>query len=336
MFFPVSTPVLQGLNSYYIRVEKLIEHFHGEIGTGVIYFRGALNEGAVFFESGYFQESFFKSHSIFFTGGNAFKEIMEHCRKNNCEIYVYSLESDQVYLWSEILKAVKISSEKKVLSRSDLEKEIEDYKKNRSTGYILIQGRRNRFGLFFAYGELAGFLLKGQVYLPGELNQADFFKQIFALLSEEASISFFKEKVGRGKESSISSIPAKEKKNSDTIPMDEVCNAMGQAIKILEDCINNNKKIKLGFHPLLKKKFMEHLDEYEFLDPFAADLIYKKGVIKFYGDGDSKKIVESILICLSELAQETVNMKKMPSLYKNWLKKYGYITDKFNIIFPFK
>ena len=62
MIIPKEKPYMDGLNSYYLETDKLIEHLQGEIGTGCIYFKSSTREILIYFDemdiiSGVIQES---------------------------------------------------------------------------------------------------------------------------------------------------------------------------------------------------------------------------------------------------------------------------------------
>ncbi|MEZ4550951.1 MAG: hypothetical protein R2874_10855 [Desulfobacterales bacterium] len=44
-----------------------------------------------------------------------------------------------------------------------------------------------------------------------------------------------------------------------------------------------NKRIKMDFETLLNKQFVEKVNRYEFLDPFAGEFRYSNGKVSFSG-----------------------------------------------------
>ena len=50
IIIPEKKPVVQNLNSYYLDIKRLIEHYQGELGSGGIYFKSSFAEGAIFFD----------------------------------------------------------------------------------------------------------------------------------------------------------------------------------------------------------------------------------------------------------------------------------------------
>jgi len=47
---PKEKPFVENLNSYYLNVKKLVEHFQGEIGTGAVHFQSPKEEGFIVFD----------------------------------------------------------------------------------------------------------------------------------------------------------------------------------------------------------------------------------------------------------------------------------------------
>ncbi|MFP3999387.1 MAG: hypothetical protein ACLFUN_06045, partial [Desulfobacterales bacterium] len=50
IIIPREKPVVQELNSYYLDIDKLIEHYQGELGAGAVYFRSQAAEAVLFFD----------------------------------------------------------------------------------------------------------------------------------------------------------------------------------------------------------------------------------------------------------------------------------------------
>ena len=50
LFVPTEKQAIQNLNSYYLDIERLLEHYQGELGSGAIYFRSAVAEAVVFLD----------------------------------------------------------------------------------------------------------------------------------------------------------------------------------------------------------------------------------------------------------------------------------------------
>ena len=57
---PKEKPVISDLNSYYVDISKLIEHYQGEIGSGGIYFKSAHAKCVIFFDKDQILNGFFQ------------------------------------------------------------------------------------------------------------------------------------------------------------------------------------------------------------------------------------------------------------------------------------
>jgi len=50
IIIPKEKPVIEDLNSYYLDIRKLLEHYQGELGSGGVHFRAPSSEAVVFFD----------------------------------------------------------------------------------------------------------------------------------------------------------------------------------------------------------------------------------------------------------------------------------------------
>lgn len=332
MFFPKANPVVQGLNSYYIIIDKLIEHFQGEIGTGVIHFRGSLTQGAVFFESEHFMESFFEKNGELVTGEKALSLILENCGKNNYEIYIYYIEPEYIYLWSEVSKTKLLKREVSKTTHKFAD-ELNLFFSEKETGYISVASKKEKYSVFVSYGEIVGYSSKEEIYAADKFDISSFGKNCRKLLKlDDFELEVYKKEIKSNK----SKLKISETEASSNGPSRESIEAIGEFLNIFEKFINDNKNIKLEFQPLLKRKFMEHLDTYDFLDPFAAEFIYSEGKVDFLGKTTEKMFMEGVILCVKELADELGINNSVKNLYGSWLENFGDITGKNSIVFPFK
>ncbi|MDY0132544.1 MAG: hypothetical protein RBR53_07735 [Desulforegulaceae bacterium] len=323
MYFPDSNPILKGLNTYYIKTDKLIEHFQGEIGNGVIYFKGSISEGAVFFESDHYLKSFFKKKDELIFDNEALSLIMKNCEKNNYEIYIYYLKPDEVYLWSEITMSFPVSLNVEFNSKT-FNKKLQEFINLQGTGYFITKSEKNIYGVFFAYGKIAGYLVNGEIFVKDLKENKRFIKDISKIIDKnQAKTDIYIKNSGFSKNSKL----------NPRLPSKQTIETMGEFIFIFDNFISNNKKIKSEFLPMLKKKFIEYVDEYDFLDPFAAEFLYSDGKIQFTGIADETKFVEGIFKCIIEIALETEHLNKMEDLYTNWSKKNQKFIKKYKLSF---
>ena len=52
LVIPKEKPVVENLNSFYLDIRKLFEHYQGELGSGAVHFKSPSAEAVVFFDKG--------------------------------------------------------------------------------------------------------------------------------------------------------------------------------------------------------------------------------------------------------------------------------------------
>jgi hypothetical protein len=82
----------------------------------------------------------------------------------------------------------------------------------------------------------------------------------------------------------------------------------------------NNKNN--NFSKLLRKKFMDHLERYEFLDPFAAEFEYHDRKVTFTGKTDDGELSRGVCVCVKELAEELGLTSELRRYLTSWYNKY--------------
>jgi hypothetical protein len=102
MLIPREKPYLEGLNSYYLHLEKFIEHMQGDIGSGGIYCKSPSLEMLIFFT-----ENEIISSLVQEKGGQAtvspFHEIVKGSfYQGNFSVKVYRLEAHALFFWAHM------------------------------------------------------------------------------------------------------------------------------------------------------------------------------------------------------------------------------------------
>jgi hypothetical protein len=92
---------------------------------------------------------------------------------------------------------------------------------------------------------------------------------------------------------------------------------------IYEKFIVGNKKIREDFDTILKKKFMEKIDTYDYLDPFAAEFQYSNGKITYTGQTQIKEVASGLVKCLEEISIENDMQKWLKKHLGPWEEKYS-------------
>jgi len=102
MLTPRERPYLNGLNSYYLHLDKFIEHLQGDIGSGGIHCRAPFLELLI-----YFNENEIISSLLQEKGGKAisppsFEIIRGSFYSANFSVKVYQLEAHAIFYWAQM------------------------------------------------------------------------------------------------------------------------------------------------------------------------------------------------------------------------------------------
>jgi len=114
-------------------------------------------------------------------------------------------------------------------------------------------------------------------------------------------------------------------------PVQDIIPLLEDLLTIVERSILANRKIRVDFNTLLKRKFMEKADKYSFLDPFAAEFQYVDAEVTYLGKAGSKELTEGITEVVGELAQELGIKKRLNQELMAWSRKYGKELSEFRI-----
>ncbi len=319
---PKEQPVIEDLNSYYLRIEKLFEHCQGAIGTGGVYFKAPTAEAAVFFDEDNLLNAYYSDKSSRSAGSVAFKKIIETAETNNYRVSVYQIIPERVYFWAYLNNSETLYGD---LSSefTDLESLIKKLETERLTGYLEVKLQENAHGgvLFFYNGEIIG---GSSAAAEGTLDRSREYREVLIAKSRESKGTFHVSKinlasqtplskaktinlevpaakparVSPGKAQPAKSPPAAGQRLADPArTLEMLQNLFGMLDKI----IRSNKKIKADFETLLKQKCMEKADKYEFLDPFAGEFVYSNGKIIFTGKASQQQLVTSTVECVKEI-----------------------------------
>ena len=102
-------------------------------------------------------------------------------------------------------------------------------------------------------------------------------------------------------------------------------------LSTLESLITAEKRIKTDFDTLLKKKFFEKADIYEFLDPFAAEVQYANGTFEFTRDTPLPQLVKGVSESVLELADDMGLLALLMQKLDPFKKQYQGEITRFGI-----
>ena len=91
---------------------------------------------------------------------------------------------------------------------------------------------------------------------------------------------------------------------------------------LLEQTIRSNKRIKADFETLLNKQFVDKVDQFEFLDPFAGEFKYVNGKITFTGKAGPRELANAIITCVNDMTDGLGMTAVFRKYLAAWRKNY--------------
>lgn len=314
IIFPKKNKIIDELNSYYIILPKLIEHYQGFLNSGCIFFRSPASEGIVYFDDENIINGVLIEKNKVLNGQQAIDLLLEASEFKNYSISIYDISQDFITYWANIYDAEYINKDL-TLNFNELKNLFKKCSNEKLTGSVELKNEKSDYYIFF--------FLNGSMFLSSsnrnrfELVECD---SLIKKINENESYTI-----------TVKAIPLNQKKFSinfstnllkkDNFIKEPVVVVPLNYIDMLQNLMLLYEKYFLGakknkdiFYTLLKKKFLEKVDKYEFLDPFSAEFKYLDGKILFTGKETHEKLSNSIIECLKEIANENNMM--------GWMKKH--------------
>jgi len=311
VIIPRDHPVLENLNSYYLDLRRLLEHCQGDMGSGGIYLKSLAAEGVVFFEAQELLGAAYESRDEKLAGKEALNRLLTRSPTENYLVSVYRIEPEEVYYWCSIPGAKKIYEDLST-EFTDLEGLIKKMISEKLSGYIEVSlNSESDGGLLF--------LKKGQV-----LGGYYFWEKIFSTSKESQDLLLRKTKQSGGifHVSKISTENKEAGEGSKKAPGAELLAALEELLGLLENLFTSGPTAKGDFNTLLKKKFLDLADEFVFLDPFARELQYSAGKLRFAAEAKEEELAKGLLVAVTGLAQDQGLSASLKSPLEGWFQKH--------------
>ncbi len=324
---PKNLPVIQGLNSFYLNVARFIEHYSGEIPTGGIHFLSGRAEGIVFIDDHAVLNGIFKDKSGMLAGAEAVEHIISNTGDNNFAVTVYMIEPEYVHFWSNLPNAEVLHSNLST-EFTDLKKLIIKMQSEKLTGYVevTIKGGGGNGIVFLNMGNISGALFPWNRKKLTNSRQ-DMEKLIETCQNSGGKFNVYQVKLMHNNFSeTLDSSPETTSAKADD--SDISIGIIEELLYIFENTCRTNSKSKSDFRNLLRRKFAEKADIYEFLDPFAAEFQYADGNIKYSGEAGTDILARGIVECVKEIAEEIDIYYPLLKAIVPWTEKYAVEIEK--------
>lgn len=352
---PREDPVIQKLNSYFLQINKLVEHYQGEVGTGAIYFKSPASEAAIFFDEANLLNSCYCDKKEQLLGQAAFKKIIETSSINNFSVSVFHIIPERLYFWANLSNAEVLYGDLNS-EFTDFEGLIKKLGAEKLSGFIDVKLNQDAGGgiIFLFYGQIIGVSsAKGDNLVDYSVEYRDDLiskiqkvggvfivkkiqlniTPISAPLATPKIIHEIKPKskpvvvADRKPETKMADqTPAGPRKNSK-----RVLEMLEALLSLLERVIQANRKLKVDFETILNKKFVEKADKYDFLDPFFDEFRYANGRIEYAGKASSHDLVEAITECVREIVASLGIINTFRKYFESWKKGFANEIIDFDI-----
>jgi hypothetical protein len=329
---PKETPIIEELNSYYLNIEKLFQYYQGIIDAGCAFFQLPSSEGVVFFDAFNLINGVFKDNTSLVRGKEAIDLLIEEAKSKKIMISIYEIPPERIAFWANVANAEDLYKDLST-EFTDLEGLIRKMMSDRLTGYVEVAFNSNDIALLFLHnGQVIGSVSAESKWqlVRTEKNQLDLVeksRKIGAMLNvrrivmeqiamngiAQGSVDSANQTRNNGNAvNSVSKPEAPSEPSEDPKPLN-IREMLQYVMLIYDKFISNNRKIQGDFDTILKRKFVEKVDKYDFLDPFTAEFKYANGKIEFSGRVDDVRLTTGLIECLHEIAAEN-DMQK-------WLDK---------------
>ncbi len=319
---PKEKPVVEKLNSYYLQLQKMFEHYQGELGCGATHFRSPFAEGIIFFDKDDLLNGIYRDGTVVLKGKQAVDTILEAVNDYNFNIDIYQINPSCIYFWASTPEAKELY--KDLTSEfTNLEGLIEKMKAEELTGFINVSLKNGTSGglIFFNGGRIVG----GSYSWDTEENQQEALQVLIEKSRQEGGI-FHVSKIVPGAKASQSTVETAKKRCSW-----HVLAALEALLVIFEETVKGRKNLRRDFRTLLKKKFLEKADKYNFLDPFAGEFEYSNKKITFLGEAGDEEVAKGVVESVKELAAELGLKEELSRSLDSWKEQYGRTLSRFNI-----
>jgi hypothetical protein len=308
------------MNSYYVQIPRLIEHFQGEVGCGALHFKSSSSEGILFFDKDEILNGIVVGRNGESAGRDVIEQLIRSTETTNYILSVYQIRTEDIYLWSTMPAAKRIYQDLST-EFTDLEGLVKKMGTEALTGFIevgIIDSTEGGLILFNngrvcggSYSWGAGDSLRDDQDLGKLIKMTKDRGGLFHVSRMQPVESF--------NESIEDELEAEELLHN---PSPRVLTAIEELMVIFERTAQGRKNREADFATLLNRKFVEKADQYPFLDPFAAEFKYANQKVTFVGDTTDEELIRGILEALTEIAGEIGAHAQFRSDLSTWAKKY--------------
>jgi hypothetical protein len=321
MLIPEEKPYLTGLNSYYLHIDKFVEHLQGEIGSGCLYCQSADREVLVYFDEREMIRAVLQKKGERAKVAQDLTPVLRALSQTNYLITVYFLEANAIFFWGQMppFKRAQVELRSMDIRLPDL---LFRLNAKKFYGFIRVNlmGQKGRALLFLHKGKrIGGSYSWGKGGLdPSDNNYNRLLKQLQSTPAIFAVAHFLPDEK-----------MAIDPRDTDYSP--DIISSNGSVSSrdldlALEEFLQHfirlvRKKTKSEPIVLLKQEFINRLDTYPFLDPFKSIFDYVDGRVRCSTGVPRETIAAGVVDCVWNVVRENKLEKKFRIEINGWSSK---------------
>jgi hypothetical protein len=329
LIIPKERPTLGNMNSYYVQIPRLIEHFQGEVGCGALHFKSSSSEGILFFDKDEILNGLVVGRNGESTGRDLIEQLIQSTESTNYILSVYQIRTEDIYFWSTMPNAKRIYQDLST-EFTDLEGLVKKMGTEELTGFIEVGISQSKDGglIMFNNGQVCGGSYSWG--MGDSLRDDQDLKKLIKITKERGGLFH----VSRMQPAEPAPEVIEDELAAEELlhkPSLRILTAIEELLVIFERTARKVLNRDADFATLLNRKFVEKADKYPFLDPFAAEFKYAQKKITFVGDTTDEELMRGILESLTEIAYEIDAHGQFKSDLTTWSKKYRPEVDNLKI-----
>ncbi len=316
MLIPKEKPYLAGLNSYYLNIDKFVEHLQGEIGSGCLYCQAVDQELLIYFDERDIVRVVIQQNGESAWGSQGLDPVIQSLSKKSFQVTIYYLNPSSIFFWGQMpsFQRAKIRLQSTDISLPNL---ILRLQKKKFSGFldVNLQDRDDGAILFFHQGaRRVGSYSWGKG--GGSSSDSDYSRFLDMLQTNIATYS-----IGQFKDESAEQLESAPQDPSNDSGKEQYLSDLGTAIKEFMQLYIQVVRKKYKVDPLvpLKQKFLDHIEEYPVLDPFRK--LYElnpDGTVEFAGNVPREEIAAGIVDCAWKVVEDNNLQKKFRKAVAGW------------------
>ncbi len=320
MLIPQEKPYLQGLNSYYLIIDRFVEHLQGEIGSGCLHLGSPSQEVLIYFDEqevlrGVLQRAGRKAKVC-----STIEPLLNVLKEKNFIVTVYKLAPHSIFFWSQLPSFERSATEFNTTNIA-LPVFVVKLVEKKFSGFLKIDFIEKDSGalLFFNKGEMTGGSYPwGNTGL--DPSDKEYRKLCEILKSHPAKFKFGqfldKTRLEILEGDSVVELESEPESEQEGEIFFELESSLEDFLTIFVGTVE--KKKNYAPESLLKQKFLDNADRYPFLDPFQAEFAYSRGKINFTGEILKEDIARAVLDCAWSVVEDCGLSKNFNSALERW------------------